>query len=543
MAIGCDILSKHNKTFSKKKLKSNAQMGISASASSVPPSDNYGLDLAKAIPAPIVPLHTSFLTLPNANTSPFESKGSLLVKPNVEGTRFESKTYSYLYYNSPWVSTVIDLISAACSKKFHIARRDGQPVDPKDEQVILSFLDAPNEFDTFLSFFRKTIKSLLIYGSAIIELHVSPFDKQSFTDSVIKALPPNLNSGYGDFASQIIEDSMVEIPQLGFPVFAAVLPFDQMVVNTNDAGTITGYSQFTVQGKTVDYAKTEVIQILAPDAENLVYGNSKLDGLFEILQIDALKDRRQCKVIKNESLVNKYVTMPAGTSEAELQKAQRVFDMYYQAHNSTSDIFTMTDDMKISVITEGEKEGSYLQLSLQIRDRVAAKYGLPVAIIDSQGTSSSHSIGVDSQQRQYLEIACRPWAQHAITMLNRKLMPHFGNVLGTDYVIVIDLEDDNDLADCEITWDKTVRNGTRTINEVRSIRGQQPVEGGDVPIIMTATGGMTLDQIQNPPEPPPPVFHAPLPPEEKPSLPNPDVTKSILIEDARRALRELRKSM
>ena len=131
-------------------------------------------------------------------------------------------------------------------------------------------------------------------------------------------------------------------------------------------------------------------------------------------------------------------------------------------------------------------------------------------------------------------------------------MPHMGNVLGNEYVIVLDLLDSDDLADCEVTWDKSVRNGTRTINEVRAIRGQQPVEDGDTPLIMTATGGMTLDQIINPPDPippPAPIIHTGLPP-STPGAPGPeppgktsDIKKELLIEDARRALKELRKSL
>lgn len=46
---------------------------------------------------------------------------------------------------------------------------------------------------------------------------------------------------------------------------------------------------------------------------------------------------------------------------------------------------------------------------------------------------------------------------------------------------------------------------SRTINEVRDKNGEDPIEGGDTPLIITAGGAVTLDSVLNPPPPPTPV--------------------------------------
>jgi len=58
--------------------------------------------------------------------------------------------------------------------------------------------------------------------------------------------------------------------------------------------------------------------------------------------------------------------------------------------------------------------------------------------------------------------------------------------------------------------DQELRNGTRTINEIRKGRGEKPVEGGDEPIIFTASGPVLLKDVINPPAPEPtPTFGQP----------------------------------
>lgn len=45
--------------------------------------------------------------------------------------------------------------------------------------------------------------------------------------------------------------------------------------------------------------------------------------------------------------------------------------------------------------------------------------------------------------------------------------------------------------------------GAKTINEIRALNGDDPIDGGDTALIYTAQGAITLDSVLNPPEPPP----------------------------------------
>jgi hypothetical protein len=105
------------------------------------------------------------------------------------------------------------------------------------------------------------------------------------------------------------------------------------------------------------------------------------------------------------------------------------------------------------------------------------------------------------------------------------------------------LLDDDDSSDVEKTWDMMLRNGSLCVNEVRAARGkQQPVEGGDVPMVYTATGAIPVEELaQGTTEPamaPQMDSHTQVPTAPTSPEPKPNVSKAI--SDARSVLKALR---
>jgi len=93
-------------------------------------------------------------------------------------------------------------------------------------------------------------------------------------------------------------------------------------------------------------------------------------------------------------------------------------------------------------------------------------------------------------------------------------------------------------------YNLAVNNGTLTRNEKRKKMGLEPVPNGDVITVTAGAVVSTLDTIINPPAvpPPPPVLHAPMPPQGHLTAPE-EAQKAILVQDARNALKALRKAM
>lgn len=124
------------------------------------------------------------------------------------------------------------------------------------------------------------------------------------------------------------------------------------------------------------------------------------------------------------------------------------------------------------------------------------------------------------------------------------LLRHLKRIIDTivqKYLGQYDLEfdwadkEETDAADKATIHDTKIRNGSMTINEARNEDGKDPIEGGDVPFIMTSTGPVPVASLVNlPVEPPPPPGptgvadrNNPLHPDhpDNPANQNPDGTK------------------
>ena len=87
-------------------------------------------------------------------------------------------------------------------------------------------------------------------------------------------------------------------------------------------------------------------------------------------------------------------------------------------------------------------------------------------------------------------------------LMNRILAEHFKRP-DLEFAWVEDNEPDPAVA--ASIADIRLRNGSLTLNEYRDRNGEDPIDGGDTPLIYTASGATPLDTILNPPPPPPPA--------------------------------------
>jgi HK97 family phage portal protein len=491
---------------------------------------NFGKAKTTQVPKAVKPS----ATFASANDGAI-ARGNYLLAQQYEDRRQESKVYWDVYENSPWAGTCIDLISNAGSKKWHLVPVDKnvKTIDPDTVAPILEFLNAPNDIDTFSSLVSKIYRDLIVFGSCIMEFRTTSVDKEAVRGVISKAF--NAFTGVIPNIDQEIEEAVGEVAQDGLPTWLKVLPFQQMEVLTDEKGRITGYRQWTVDGGRISYGVGEVIHIFHPKSQSGTYGDSRLKSLIEILTTDALIDRRQKRMLQNDVVLDKLFSIPNATNEEEVKRFYEQMMTQYRQAGSNGNFLVTTEEVKVDDISRS-KDGDFLKQGEDNRNTIAMRLGVPLSVLgDTSGTSSTYAAGSDNALRSFLENTVRPLSNHIEHHLNRSLMAHFGNV-GLEYLIAFDLEDADDSAAVETMYDQMIRNGTKTINEIRALRGDDPIQDGDTAWI-DAKGAMTLDMLLNPPEPvAPPVPKAPEPP------PQDDTTEKAVVE-LRRALRTLRKSL
>jgi len=131
----------------------------------------------------------------------------------------------------------------------------------------------------------------------------------------------------------------------------------------------------------------------------------------------------------------------------------------------------------------------------------------PQAFVKDQNRATA-----DTAQQQALEEGLYPMMDWVKGVIDDLILKYFG------YSDIEFYWDSEKVTDAEVQAridDMSVKNGTKSINEIRAKRGDDPVEGGDVPMVMTGMGYVPIvkPEVEELPEPTPPT---------DPTAPKPD---------------------
>ena len=467
-----------------------------------------------------------------ASTNDVQARGSYLLAPQYDNRREESKVYLDGYLNCPWVKPCVDMIARSGAKNWRLVPIDKTKtkIDAAEVEPILSFLNNPNDVDTWSSLSAKILRDMVIQGSCILYIGKTEVDKNAVRDSVTKAFAP-FAGGIQNIDMEI-EDVVGEVAIDGIPTWLKVLPFQQMEIIVDANGHITGYLQWTLDGRRIRFQPREIVHIFHPLSSSATYGDSMLTPLITIMTTDALIDRRQKKILQGDIALDAVFILPDSANEEDTKRVYEQLNTAYRKNGNEATFFVTSGDLKYENVSKS-KDGDFLKQGEDNRNSIAMHLGVPLSVMgDTSGTSSTYAAGSDTALRNFLENTVRPLTNHVEHHMNREVMAAFGN-LGLEYVLEYCLEDADDAADVENMYNVAIGNGTMTRNEKRQKMGLDPIENGDVITVTAGAVCSTLNNIINPPITVSGVSN--------PDVSKPDVTKAIV--EARSALRALRKAL
>lgn len=458
--------------------------------------------MAKAQPSVAVPRQAVAAYSSAQDNQIASARGSYLMQPRYDNRRQESEVYWEAYLSAPWIRPCVDLISRSGAKDWRLVPVDTTKdiVDVNEVAPILRFLNSPNEIDTWSSLSAKVLREMIIQGSCVMYLGRSSADNQAIRDVVAKAFQP-FSAGIANI-QQEIEEVVGEIAIDGVPVYCRVLPLNEIEIQVDKNGHITGYVQWTIEGRQIQFKPEEILHIYHPLSSSL-YGDSLLAPIITVATCQLLIDRRQKKVLSSDIVFDALFTVPDTTNEEDTKRVYEQLNTTYRKDGNSATFFLSNADLKYANVAKA-RDADFMQATLNNRNTICLSLGIPLSVLgDSSSTSSTYSSGADTALRSFLENVVRPLTNHLEYHVNRAIMSSFG-ALGLSYVLEYVLEDADDWSAIEQMYNIAINNGTMTRNEKRKKMGLDPMPGGDV---LTITAGATvasLDTILNPPKPEPP---------------------------------------
>ena len=165
------------------------------------------------------------------------------------------------------------------------------------------------------------------------------------------------------------------------------------------------------------------------------------------------------------------------TDPIDEDEARRIAQRIQKAHGGSSNShlpLILDAGMSWKTITLTPDQAQFLQTQDHSRSEVATWFGVPPHLLQDVSKTTSWGSGIEDQMIQYVTFTIRGWAQRIEEAWDTELLPR-GNYARFDFESLLRA---NTLVRAQYyMMMRTI--GALSVNEVRAMEDQPPVEGGD----------------------------------------------------------------
>lgn len=360
-------------------------------------------------------------------------------------------TYLDMYRKHAYLRAGIDKIakSATASGYTFLPRDSKQPLNEKSvEQLRLVF-----ERSNANMLLRKTAVDLLIFADGF--WHVEKARNGApymFRRSSPKYLTLIYDSAISDVSQVIVRDS-----------------------NTNTE---------------MSFPWLEWAHFMLPDPDNDIYGLSLLESLKAAVTQDLFAETYNARFFENSAQTGVIFNMK-GASKEEVERNREFLSKQYVGADNAHKPLLLEGEVSVqkSVATPAEME--FIKGREFLRDEILAVLDVPLTKVG--GTESANRSQSSENDKSFRAETVRPFQTIIEEVINEKIIWDFFGIEDTIFAFnEIDMRDEKDKASVDLDL---MGKGVLTINKLRADRGLAPVEGGDDPFVMTASGIVPVKDI------------------------------------------------
>ena len=243
-----------------------------------------------------------------------------------------------------------------------------------------------------------------------------------------------------------------------------------------------------------DYTADELVYYPRNLRTNRVYGFGPVEQIITTVNLALRRQVSQLQYYTEGNLPETLISVPKEWSVDQIKQFDEHFNSMLQGNTAARRRgFFVPEGTKPWDIKESPLKDQFDDWLARI---VCFAFSVsPQALVQMQNRATAQ-VGAEEASKEGLE----PLKLWMSDFINECIQRGFGY----DDIEFVWSEEEAVSPDIRATVnDKYLRSGVKTLNEVRGDLGLDPVEGGDVHLIYTAAGAVKLDEVLNPPEPPP----------------------------------------
>lgn len=433
-----------------------------------------------------------------APQAPISVRGSASLGASVRNRRQQNEALWQAFRNNLWAYRGVRAITGALSKGYELVAED-EGAEVQQIPELEAFLNHPYADDSFEDLVGNIATQMLVFGACYLEVQ-----RQSLSADQVRPIVQKMLTAYAQVVPELDleeEDLVTAAVINGVPAAMQVLPAQQIEVIARK-GQVLGYRQTTDDGRIIDFQPHEIVVLLYSGSMDKLYGDSPLEPISNSVVNDTLiRKRQQAKLLNLLGLEHVFV-MPEDTSDENVTRFHETLATQYRGVNADGSFVVTNSGVKVEKLDDTQ-DGDFLKLREMHKEEIAMGLGVPLSVLGSTDGTSLNGAGAGQHYRTFIENTVRPLARHIQADLNAIIIEPYKQ-LGVDNVLLrLVLEDTQDVQALEDLMNTGLQNGTRTLNEVRRARGDEPYgDFGDIPFMMTKTGPVLLKDLAKDPAAP-----------------------------------------
>ena len=241
---------------------------------------------------------------------------------------------------------------------------------------------------------------------------------------------------------------------------------------------ISGY-KIEIQGKKKTYSPSEIIHFKHFNPKSMIEGMGPLEAAAYAVDIDEQKKKYTFSFFKNSAIPPYFFKMPF---DAEKQKGpiwtpkqwRKFKHEFLESHggpDKAGSLALLQGGLDITQIGVSPKDFTYLLMTKPAIEEIAAIFGIPLFKLTGEGVDR---LNAEKSDYSYQRDTIRPELATIEQKLNEQLTPLYDPNIFLVY--------DNNIPDdkvFELEEQTKLVDTVLTKNEVRTVRGLLPIEGGD----------------------------------------------------------------
>jgi len=351
------------------------------------------------------------------------------------------KSEDYLKAAKSWVYACVSVISdEVAAIKLHLYKRTKGGAEEIFEHPLLDLLYKVNNFTTKFDHFWLTQQYLELTGEApwLLEKHGSEI-------TGIYLLRP-----------------------------------DKLTVKFDKEKTVGGYLYEVSPMRKLPLEPEEVIFIKYPNPFRPLRGRGTLEAVAQTVDLDTYAEKWNLNFFYNAARPDIILSTDKGLTDQQIKRIRDQWQKKFRGVSKAFKLAILEGGLKVDRLQLSQRDMDFLNQMKFSRDKILSVFRVPKTAIGI--TEDVNRANAEATDYVFALRTIRPKMQRIVEQLNEFLVPFFGDDLYLDFTDPVPENLDVKLRE----YENSLKNGWRSINEVRELEGLPPIENGDAPMLPLA---------------------------------------------------------